>query len=271
MFNSAVSTNQNIQDNREGTTIRLATLDLSTVEASDSGFGNGVKYKSSNFNGIVYVYDASEASNARRGIRLKNGSSIPLNPSSGTSGLTVASNNPVYIQGDFNTGTGVTVPTNDPANLNSDGTYINQSNPPSPTVPGYNRAPCSIIADAVNLLSNSWSDANSGTVPPASPTTFNTAVIAGIVPTASVGGDGSYSGGAENFPRFLEDWTNKTLSYYGSMVELYASRQSIGEWGRPNVYVPPTREWFFDTKFTINPPPGSLMVYRFTKGRWYAP
>jgi hypothetical protein len=84
-----------------------------------------------------------------------------------------------------------------------------------------------------------------------------------------VGGDGSYSGGAENFPRFLENWSSATLTYYGSMVQLYQSAQSIGEWGKANVYSPPTRQWYFDTNFKTKPPPGSLMVYSYVKGRWY--
>lgn len=261
MFNGAVTTNQTIQDNREGASIRLATLDISQIE---SGAGANPNYKSATFNGIVYIYDSSYTSSTRRGIRIKNGSKIP------TSGLTVVSNNPVYIQGDFNTGgTGSTVPSNNPSNFNSDGTYVNPANPPVPQVSGYTRAPTSILADAVTILSNSWSDANAGTVPAASPTTVNTAIVAGTVPTAPAGGDGSYSGGAENFPRFLEDWTNKTLSYYGSMVELYKSQQSIGEWGKANVYVPPTRQWFFDNNFQTKPPPGTLMLYTYIKGRWY--
>jgi len=260
MFNGAITTNQTIQDNREGAAMHLSTLDLSAIE---SGGGANPNYKSNNFNGIVYIYDPNNTTSSRRGIRLKNGSKIP------TSGLTIASNNPVYIQGDFNTGgTGSTVPSNNSSNQNSDGTYVDPSNPPSSTVSGYTRAPTSILADAVNLLSNSWSDANAGSVPAASDTTFNVAVIAGIVPT-NVNSDGAYSGGAENFPRFLEDWTNKTLTYYGSMVELYKSQQSIGEWGKANVYVPPTREWYFDTNFRTNPPPGTLMVYSYTKGRWF--
>jgi hypothetical protein len=260
MFNGAITTNQTVQDNREGAAMHLSTLDLSAIE---SGGGANPNYKSNNFNGIVYIYDPNNTTSSRRGIRLKNGSKIP------TSGLTIASNNPVYIQGDFNTGgTGSTVPSNNSSNQNSDGTYVDPSNPPSSTVPGYTRAPTSILADAVNLLSNSWSDANAGSVPAASDTTFNVAVIAGIVPT-NVNSDGAYSGGAENFPRFLEDWTNKTLTYYGSMVELYKSQQSIGEWGKANVYVPPTREWYFDTNFRTNPPPGTLMVYSYTKGRWF--
>ena len=136
---------------------------------------------------------------------------------------------------------------------------------------GYNRASCSILTDAVNILSNSWNDANSfaGTSSRvASNTTVNAAVVSGIVPTASVGGDGSYSGGAENFPRFLEDWSHAALTYYGSMVELYKSQQSMGEWGKANVYSPPTRQWYFDNNFKTTPPPGSLMIYSYAKGRW---
>ncbi len=255
----AITTNQTIQDNREGATIRVATLDVSQVEnASGTAYKSGLPAAP-----IIYMYDSSETSGARRGIRIKNGSKIP------TGGLTVASNNPVYLQGDFNTGgTGSAVPSNNPSNFNSDGTYIDPSNPPAPQVSGYTRAPTSILADAVDILSNSWSDANSGTVPTASPTTINAAIIAGIVPTNTYG-DGAYSGGAENLPRFLEDWTSKTLTYYGSMVELYQSKQSIGEWGKANVYVPPTRQWYFDNKFQTAQPPGSIAIYSYIKGRWY--
>jgi hypothetical protein len=275
MFVGAISTNQSIQDNREGAPIRLATLDVSLIENADPGGnnGNGVKYKAPNFNGIVYIFDASATSGARRGIRIKNGSKIPLNPTLGMSGLTVVSNNPVYIQGDFNTGgTGNSVPSNNPSNLNPDGTYINPTTPPNSTVPGYTRAPTSVLADAVNILSANWIDGNSGaslSSRPATSTTVNAAIISGIVPT-NVYNNGGYSGGAENFPRFLEDWTSKPLTYYGSMVELFKSQQSIGEWhyGAP-FYNAPAREWFFDNNFKMNPPPGSIMLYSYIKGRWF--
>ena len=80
MFSSAISTNQTIQDNREGATIRLATLDVSQIE---TGASANPSYKAGNFNGIVYIYDSSYTSSTRRGIRIKNGSKIP------TSGLTL--------------------------------------------------------------------------------------------------------------------------------------------------------------------------------------
>jgi hypothetical protein len=271
MFNGAISTNQPIQDNRESASIRLATLDISQILNA-----SGTAYKSAGFtNPVIYIYDASatrhplksdgtvdltinkrsdgttSATPVTRGIRIKNGSKIPA------AGLTIASNNPVYIQGDFNTGG------NPPSNSG------NAADAVTPQVSGYTRAPCSILADAINILSNSWDDANAGTAPPASNTTINAAIVSGIVPTAPVGGDGSYSGGAENFPRFLEDWSGNTFTYYGSMVELYKSQQSTGEWKCCNpVYSPPSRQWYFDNNFKVKPPPGTLMVYSYVKGKW---
>jgi hypothetical protein len=250
MFNGAITTNQSIQDNRETASIRLVTLDISQLENNTSGLSP--TYKSSAFNGIVYIYDSSNTPSTRRGVRILNGTKIP------SMGLTVASGNPIYIQGNFNTG-------GNPASNGSPG------DPTNPQVSGYTRAPCSILADAVNILSGSWNDANSsaGTSSRvASNTTVNTAILGGIIPTAAPGGDGSYSGGAENFPRFLEDWSHAVFTYYGSMVELYNSKQSIGEWGKPNVYVPPTRRWYFDSNFKVKPPPGTLMVYSYMKGQW---
>jgi hypothetical protein len=250
MFSGAVTTNQSIQDNRETASIRLVTLDISQIENNTSGLSP--TYKSSAFNGIVYIYDSSNTSSTRRGVRLRNGSKIP------SMGLTVASSNPIYVQGNFNTG-------GNPPSNGSPG------DPTTPQVSGYTRAPCSILGDAVNILSNSWNDANSyaGTSSRvATNTTVNSAILGGIVPTAPPGGDGSYSGGAENFPRFLEDWSSAVFTYYGSMVELYNSKQSTGEWGKPNVYVPPTRRWYFDSNFKVKPPPGTLMVYSYMKGQW---
>lgn len=244
-FMSAISTNQNIQDNREGATVRLATLDMGAVSTK---ILDGTLAP---FNNIIYISDTSASQtggNPKRGIRLKNGSIMPDN------GITVASQNPVYIQGDYNTG---------------------GSNPPSnsgdatkPQVTGYTRRPCAVIADAVNLLSNAWSDSNSPSglsSRVASNTTFNTAIVSGIVPSVS----NYYSGGAENFPRFLENWSGKILTYYGSMVELYPSRQSIGHWGSANVYNPPNRQWYFDTNLQVYTPPGSLPVFSYVKGRWF--
>ena len=244
-FSSAITTNETIQDNREGASVRLATLDVGAVSAK---MRDGTLAP---FNNIIYISDTSASATGgtpKRGIRLKNGAIMP------DTGITVASQNPVYIQGDYNTGG-----SNPPSNS---GTYS------QPQVNGYTRKPCAVVADAVNLLSNAWNDSNSFSSlssRTASNTTFNTAIVSGIVPSAN----NYYSGGAENFPRFLENWSGKSLTYYGSMVELYSSRQSIGRWGSGNVYDAPNRQWFFDANLQVFTPPGSLPVFSYTKGRWF--
>ena len=140
MFSGAITTNQSIKDNREAAMIRLVTLDISKIENNAATLSPS--YKSSNFNGIVYIYDNSNTTSTRRAVRLVNGTRIP------STGLTVVSQNPIYVQGDYNTG-------GNPASNGSPG------DPTTPQVSGYTRAPCAVIADAVDLLSNSWNDANS--------------------------------------------------------------------------------------------------------------
>jgi hypothetical protein len=176
--------------------------------------------------------------------------------------MTIVSGNPIYVQGDYNTGSSNPTSAGVPPATQP---LSNTGTPTQPTVTGYSKQPAAIIADAVNILSNSWLDSKSGTVPAASPTTVNAGIISGNVPT----GNGYYSGGVENFPRFLEDWSGKAFTYYGSMIQLYQSKQSIGRWGAPNVYSPPDRAWYFDTSFVSAPPPGVLVSYNYRRSRWY--
>src|SRR6185295_6267721 len=135
MFSGAITTNQTIRDNREAAYIRLITLDINQIENNTAGLSP--TYKAAGFNGIVYIYDDSNTSTSRRAVRIRNGSKIP------SMGLTIASQNAVYIQGNYNTGG------NPPSN---------SGDPTTPQVSGYTRAPCAVVADAVSLLSNSWLD-----------------------------------------------------------------------------------------------------------------
>lgn len=261
MFKTAIdTTTTTIQDTREAGPVRIATLDLSQI------IDNDTKYEHPEFNGIIYIQDVTAAgydrdnkgygpnpnAPAKRGFRVKNGKQIP------SVGLTIASANPVYLHGDFNTGYNPPSNTGDPTK--PEGRLLDDGGADKGA---YKRQPCSIIADAVNLLSNAWTGPT-GTGAAASNTTYNTAIVSGIVPT----GGGYYSGGAENFPRFQENWSTKTMAYYGSMVQLYQSKQAIGTWGKNGVYSPPVRRWYFDPNFKLRTPPGTLTVYSYTKGRW---
>ena len=217
------------------------------------------------FNGVVYVKDIALGKDA---IRLKNGSNLEMD-------LTVVSENPVYIQGDYNTGFGGNgtnhnpnaVPTNNGGN--TDGTE-------SPVVPGYTKKSAAVIADAVVILSNNWNDANSAKTlgyRPATPTTVNAAIMAGDVPT-NHNNNGRASGGAHNFPRFLEMWYNPSskqyvdFTYYGSMVQAFTSQTFTGAWETGNVYIWPNRKWNFEERFKTTPPPGTVSGTTFSRGRW---
>lgn len=255
MFAGAISTGNTIQDNREAALVRLVTLDIGQIIDSTTG-----KYKVPGFKPIIYITDTSAGAGANRGIRLKGGRSIPKG------GLTVASANPVYIQGDFNTGSNPPSNTGDPTKPQGKTTMPQGTTPPGGD---YTRQPCAVLGDAVNILSNAWDDnfAANLSARVASHTTVNAAIVSGIVPT---GTNGAYSGGAENFPRFLESWSNKRFTYYGSMVQLYNSQQAIGNWRNTgtDVYNAPLRRWYFDRNFKTNPPPGALVIYNYVKGRW---
>ena len=214
----------------------------------------------------VYIQDVGPTtSSTRRAIRLINGRNLYQS-------VSVASNNGMYVQGDYNTGG--TSASSVPSNTSSTGANV---------ATGYTSLSSAVMADAVTILSNNWNDAyssntlagtllnsnngNQTTGRVATPTTVNTAIMAGDVPS-NLNGDGIASGGAHNFPRLLEDWTNKDFTYYGSLVEAFTSTKYKGNWQTGNVYTWPVRLWNFDTNFVNNPPPGSATGQLFNRGRY---
>ncbi len=163
-------------------------------------------------------------------------------------GLTIVSENPVYVQGDYNaTAASVTATTNVPA---------------------------AIIADAVTLLSNAWNDMRSFTSPTrasgraAATTGYRFALVTGKgIPFPKPNGeDASFGsdGGAHNFVRSLENWDNGSIHRYrGSMVSFYTNRQATGTFKCCNndAYTRGDRAWAFDTDFLLPTklPPGTPM------------
>jgi len=126
--------------------------------------------------------------------------------------------------------------------------------------------PASLVGDAITVLSTAWNDANGNTSlssRAASSTTVNAAFLSGIVPTGIYSSVKQYSGGVENFPRFLEDWSGDTLTYNGSMVVMFYSQIATGLWrgtgGTYDIYNPPNRAWAFDINFmnSLKLPPGT--------------
>ena len=256
---NAVSSSTTIYDQREGKTVDVSTLDMSKVTAALTAGGV------TGFNNTLYINDTTPVTSTNpepKALRLAKGGVLPPN------GLTVASENAVYVQGDYNTGTTID-PNAVPSNSGG-----NSGNADSPTVNGYTRKPAAVIADAVMLLSNNWSDTNANKTLSsrvASHTTYNMAIMAGFMPSGyqpSVGAQYGYSGGAINFPRFLEDWSGQSCTYYGSMVELFQSKTFTGEWDTGVIYRPPFRQFNFDTNFKTVPPPGSINAASWSRGYW---
>jgi hypothetical protein len=153
-------------------------------------------------------------------VQLTNGSLLPGK-------LTVASEDPVYVQGDYNTGDEV----------------VTQKG-------------ASVIADTINLLSNSWNNSktSSSGLPGASNTTYNVAMIAGN----QTSGLGDYNGGLENLPRFHENWSGRNCTIKGAMVNTWSSEHGTAPWVYGgNRYTAPNRIWSYDTAFNnaANLPP----------------
>lgn len=220
-------------DARENKNVPQVTIDVAKLKQSlESTSGSSAVLALKNaWNGLVYATSATTAtSSAPIGVMLTNGSELPNNPlTNAATGMTVASNLPVYVKGDYNTKVnGVASPTNDPA-------Y---------------RKPAAIIGDAINFLSNAWNNSktSSSGLPTASNTTFNVAVLAGN--TESVSGAGVYSGGLENLPRFHENWSGKTCTIAGSFVNLWPSKIAKAKWVYGgNIYTAPNRLWDFDQNY----------------------
>jgi len=214
-------------------------------------------------------------SGARHVLKLVDGAlgnvpTMPVAVNGSFGGFTVASENPVYILGNYNSNcTAAGNPgCSPPPNVNYDLTW---NNPPG-AEPAH--AAAGVIADAVTMLSNNWSDVASFNSPsndagrPAATTYYRVAVAGGknmnfLTQTLAWKlGDWGTDGGVHNFLRQLESWGGLTLNYKGSMVSMYYNTYATGtdKNGGGTVYEPAaTRNYVFDPLFTKpqNMPPGT--------------
>ncbi len=204
----SILTQTTFYDAREKKTI--ASIDLDIAKLIESG--------KSPLNGILYV-SSENVGGGLGALRLVNGTKLP-----GT-GFTVATENPMYIKGNYNT---------------------------------VDKTMAMVVADALTLLSDSWNDANGNKTlsnRTASTTTVNAVCMQGIVESNG----GKYSGGVENYFRLLENWSGKDLNFKGSLINLWLSTKATGLWpGTGTVYNPPARKWAWDPDLGgTNGPPGA--------------
>jgi hypothetical protein len=263
-------------DQRESDTVKVTDIDVGVLKSwlvtnatVKAKFPNtaGV-YDLSTVPNILYAADnRSFNSGQLTAVRLKNAQIIPTNMvniagNNQPSGFAVATPNPLYVYGNYNC---------------PNSAYLNTTN----TTTDY---PASLASDALTILSGNWNDANGnktlgssgGGVRTATSDTVNAAILTGIVPSTGSGAT-TFSGGAMNLPRLLEDWGNGgsvTLTLNTSIVNLFASRWATNQFQNPGVYYyAPTRQFSFDQNFLnyTKQPPGTPMLGVVLRSKWATP
>lgn len=250
----AVGTSKAFRDNRENRTIRM--LDVDIVELFNclhqtNWLGEGKTLADRSDGGLVFHFTVDGPnSNAvnNYGIRVRNGATLQasvINRNQAWTGstqlvygLTIVSDQAIYLQGSYNNQTA--------------------GSPPS-------RARAAIMGDAFNVLSNAWWNSgtatfndNLSTQPLANRIPTNTAQATALLAGTNITTVGNYNGGLENYPRFHEKWSGFTYTYTGSFVSLDTPVTRNGAWVYGGaIYEAPNRVWSYDTSFdnAANLPP----------------
>ena len=234
-----ISTGNSFYDARESKTVKAIDVNIGSLKTwSETNTSLGRALGLAKQNSIYIVDERTPTAGTLGAVRVVNGTLLPTN------GLTVATGRPLYVKGDFN----------------------------APILGSTNTAtarPASLVGDAITILSGNWNDANGNSdvsLRLAAPTTINAAFLTGVVETTR----GRYSGGMENFPRFLETWgLGNVFTYNGSMVKMFPSLYATNAWNS-GVYVPPKRNWAYDVNFD-NPtrlPPKTPSLLKVLRTRW---
>jgi hypothetical protein len=238
------------------------TLDANSIRNADDSLFKG-------WNGGVYieVKDSSASagtSSQSASVRLNNGqvaSGSSLVPSYGANGngLTLSTNAPVYINGNFNADGTVDTVANSGTYQNLSATVPDDVASNTASLSASVESPVCVAADAITVLSADWkkkvnsTDAVSikdrGSCSVSRPgTTLDTEVAAcfytGNVATTNT----KNSGGAHNFVRFLEGWGNR-LAIRGSLMCMFRSKIASQPYST-SYYGAPTRIWGLDKLFS---------------------
>jgi hypothetical protein len=251
--------------------------DPAVLTAVSPGYGTDINKRAITVNDWINLASNNiDHKMFRSAVRLFNGENLQISGATGklsqTKGITVSSENMVYIWGNYNT-TGIDVAPPDGVSCLNDNSgvcrYLG------------NQVPTSIVCDAFFPLSKTFFDSQTSLYPDdfskrsadrsptvAQETSVRAAIIAGnnlsflsATPDAgnSASGESRLNGGMHNFPRFLEDWS-KRWNFVGSLIPLYHSTQAIGQYNADSsIYGPPIRNWAFDITFQTPSrlPPGT--------------
>jgi hypothetical protein len=232
---------------------------------------NKLSSTAGNYPTILYVADRRNIGTNRLAVvRMTNAQKLPLNTAASgfNLGFSVATQNPLYIWGNYNT--------------TIDGSHFALT--VGSTTNGYT-VPAALFSDSLTILSSSWADSKStlgytGRNAVASNMVLNAAIITGNIPSTGTSAT-TFSGGVHNLTRMLENWSSVTLTYNTSIVCLYASQMATNQFLMPyssgsnpsGYYTPPTRNWGFDlTFYNVNQqPPGVPCALVPIRYNWVSP
>lgn len=265
------------RDGREDEDMLFMEVDvvglLNCVTENSGDFGFDIDDESGG--GLVWYFsivgpDSDKVNNY--GIRVRNGETLAAtaNNAPDIAGLTIVSDQALYIQGDYNA----------EASDENNTTW----------------RPASFLGDTINVLSDrfdgkpdapnadgnfdpendgrlggwdatvywwdydddKWDDtdyqnSNKDGDRDADDTVIRAAVLGGTDKTGGEEGtggkwNGKYNGGLENYPRFHEDWGGDDFTYAGSFVSLGTPQFKDGRWGG-NYYSPPNRIWQYEEAY----------------------
>ncbi|MDR3458417.1 MAG: hypothetical protein P4N60_13280 [Verrucomicrobiae bacterium] len=262
-------TNQSY-DQRESKTNVFTQIDIgkyATWAANNSSVQTKLPAVNGQYPTIMYVADRRNVNaNQLPSVRLVDGAQLPAN---NNMGFTVATQNPLYVEGNYNVQTAASS-----ANASAGSTNTIYT------------VPAALMSDALTILSPNWTDDqgystydNTQSKFDAADMTINAAIVTGTMPSTGTSGS-TFSGGVHNLPRLLEDWSGKNLWLNTSILRLWDSNMATNQFRNPQgfnpspvnpYYNPPTRHYSFDLNYlnAAKVPPGmpvALVPIRFAWG-----
>jgi hypothetical protein len=227
---SWVTVGNTFWNGRQGYMINPVDIDINGFNEWVDDYGPAAFKNDPDNSGVFYI----ALSNVQgRAVRLRNAEELQGD------GLTVATPNPMYVEGNYNT---------------------------------VDKKPSSLYSDSFTMLSVAWDDKKNdkNNTGKARDTILNAAIVTGHVPSTP----GLYSGGLENLIRYLENWGAQTFTMSGALISIWFSRQetvNYDELGPADTYyTPPYRDWGYENLFS-NPgtlPPGTPGIWLFELKNW---
>jgi hypothetical protein len=224
----------NVNTTPAGTTGAFIDKERSTtqsVQSTDIDVGAVASVMNANptvfTTGILYVWDSTPSSSAPiTGVRVWDAGVLP------NVGVELGTDDPIYMRGDFNTGT--TLPANATVNsypssmpYSSSGMAVN-NNPTTESqreVSGYTIKPAGLFGDSITELSNSWTDTNSANTEYASNTTYNLVEAWSTMSANELLPDDTYVDTASRAnPLWLEWWGGARRTMSGEEMAVWHSK-----------------------------------------------